>query len=85
MDENEERKALKRIMQAVEDAGGPEGLRNRPRRKLHCSFCGKHQDEVRKLVAGPNVFICDECVNLCKSIMDEDLRGAPPANDPVRQ
>jgi ATP-dependent Clp protease ATP-binding subunit ClpX len=36
---------------------------------LHCSFCGKSQHEVRKLIAGPTVFICDECVELCKDII----------------
>lgn len=39
-----------------------------------CSFCGKSQDEVQKIIAGPDVFICNECVDLCKSIMDEELR-----------
>ncbi|MCX8026632.1 MAG: ATP-dependent Clp protease ATP-binding subunit ClpX [Thermodesulfovibrionales bacterium] len=41
--------------------------------KLSCSFCGKEQDDVRKLIAGPDVFICDECVNLCNNIIQEDL------------
>ena len=40
---------------------------------LYCSFCGKSQHEVRKLVAGPAVFICDECVGLCTDIVDEQL------------
>ena len=39
---------------------------------LYCSFCGKSQDEVKKLIAGPTVFICDECVGLCGSILRED-------------
>ena len=39
---------------------------------LYCSFCGKSQHEVRKLIAGPTVFICDECVNLCIDIISED-------------
>lgn len=39
---------------------------------LHCSFCGKSQHEVRKLIAGPNVFICDECVDLCIEIIREE-------------
>ena len=39
---------------------------------LHCSFCGKSQREVRKLIAGPTVFICDECVELCMDIMREE-------------
>ncbi len=38
---------------------------------LHCSFCGKSQHEVSKLIAGPTVFICDECVTLCMSIVEE--------------
>ena len=36
---------------------------------LYCSFCGKSQQEVRKLIAGPSVFICDECVDLCNDII----------------
>jgi len=40
---------------------------------LYCSFCGKNQDEVAKLVAGPAVFICDECIDLCTDIVDEQL------------
>lgn len=39
-----------------------------------CSFCGKSQDEVNKIIAGPDVFICDECVELCKSIIDEEMK-----------
>jgi ATP-dependent Clp protease ATP-binding subunit ClpX len=39
---------------------------------LFCSFCGKSQNEVKKLVAGPNAYICDECVELCRSIIEED-------------
>jgi hypothetical protein len=40
---------------------------------LYCSFCGKNQHEVRKLVAGPAVYICDECVDLCTDIVDDQL------------
>ena len=40
--------------------------------KLHCSFCGKTQDQVKKLVAGPNVYICDECIDLCSDIIEEE-------------
>ena len=40
---------------------------------LKCSFCEKTQDEVRKLVAGPQVYICDECVDLCNEILSEEL------------
>src|SRR6056297_3727421 len=41
---------------------------------LYCSFCGKSQHEVRKLIAGPSVFICDECVELCNDIISEELQ-----------
>ncbi|MBX9727468.1 MAG: ATP-dependent Clp protease ATP-binding subunit ClpX, partial [Sphingopyxis sp.] len=46
---------------------------------LYCSFCGKSQHEVRKLIAGPTVFICDECVELCNDIIREEAKGATPA------
>ena len=39
---------------------------------LSCSFCGKGQKEVRKLIAGPTVYICDECIELCNDIIEED-------------
>src|SRR5213080_5029875 len=45
-------------------------------RHLRCSFCGKSRDEVRKLIAGPTVYICDECVNLCNDIIAEDWEEA---------
>ncbi|HKT54116.1 MAG TPA: ClpX C4-type zinc finger protein, partial [Caulobacteraceae bacterium] len=41
---------------------------------LYCSFCGKSQHEVRKLIAGPTVFICDECVELCMDIIREESK-----------
>jgi ATP-dependent Clp protease ATP-binding subunit ClpX len=44
---------------------------------LHCSFCGKSQHEVKKLIAGPNVFICDECVDLCVDIIREESKQGP--------
>jgi ATP-dependent Clp protease ATP-binding subunit ClpX len=43
---------------------------------LYCSFCGKSQHEVRKLIAGPSVFICDECVDLCNDIIREEVQQA---------
>jgi len=43
--------------------------------KLKCSFCGKSQEHVRKLVAGPGVYICDECIELCNEIIEEELYG----------
>lgn len=42
---------------------------------FHCSFCGKSQHEVRKLIAGPSVYVCDECVALCNDIINEEARG----------
>jgi ATP-dependent Clp protease ATP-binding subunit ClpX len=47
--------------------------RNEDGKLLYCSFCGKSQHEVRKLIAGPSVFICDECVELCNDIIREEL------------
>ncbi|MEC8453678.1 MAG: ATP-dependent Clp protease ATP-binding subunit ClpX, partial [Pseudomonadota bacterium] len=41
---------------------------------LYCSFCGKSQHEVRKLIAGPSVFVCDECVDLCNDIIREEIQ-----------
>ena len=46
------------------------------RSEVRCSFCGKRQDEVERLIAGPGVFICNECIDLCESLLDED-RPAP--------
>ena len=54
---------------------------------LKCSFCGKTQRQVKKLIAGPGVYICDECIDLCNEIIEEELaeaerlrghRAAPP-------
>ncbi|SHJ63443.1 ClpX C4-type zinc finger [Dethiosulfatibacter aminovorans DSM 17477] len=42
-------------------------------KQLRCSFCGKTQDQVKRLIAGPNVYICNECVELCKEIIDEEI------------
>ena len=47
---------------------------------LYCSFCGKSQHEVRKLIAGPSVFICDECVELCNDIIREEMHDQSPAS-----
>jgi ATP-dependent Clp protease ATP-binding subunit ClpX len=51
---------------------------------LYCSFCGKSQHEVRKLIAGPSVFICDECVDLCNDIIREELQEAAPKSDSAK-
>ncbi|MFA5081277.1 MAG: ATP-dependent Clp protease ATP-binding subunit ClpX [Hydrogenophilaceae bacterium] len=48
---------------------------------LYCSFCGKSQHEVRKLIAGPSVFICDECVELCNDIIREEVQNAGGSKD----
>ena len=40
---------------------------------LYCSFCGKNQNEVRKLIAGPSVYICNECIDLCNDIIKEEI------------
>jgi hypothetical protein len=54
--------------------GGVADERPPPQAKLlYCSFCGKNQHEVRKLVAGPAVYICDKCIDLCTDIVDEQL------------
>ncbi|MBW4488163.1 MAG: ATP-dependent protease ATP-binding subunit ClpX [Trichocoleus desertorum ATA4-8-CV12] len=55
---------------------------------LKCSFCGKSQEQVRKLIAGPGVYICDECVDLCNEILDEELfdsSTAAPQPTPRRE
>jgi ATP-dependent Clp protease ATP-binding subunit ClpX len=53
---------------------------------LKCSFCGKSQEQVRKLIAGPGVYICDECVELCNEILDEELmeEGTPLSSPTAR-
>ena len=43
--------------------------------QLLCSFCGKSQRQVKKLIAGPGVYICDECIELCNEIIDEEFSG----------
>lgn len=52
--------------------------KNEGEKLLYCSFCGKSQHEVRKLIAGPSVFICDECVDLCNDIIREEVQGETP-------
>ncbi len=50
-------------------------------KELFCSFCGKSQNEVRKLIAGPSVYVCDECVELCNDIIREEAKANPPKED----
>ncbi len=52
------------------------GKRGDSKHTLYCSFCGKSQDEINKLIAGPTVFVCDECVELCMDIIREEKRGS---------
>ena len=51
---------------------------------LYCSFCGKSQHEVRKLIAGPSVFICDECIDLCNEVLRDELPELAARIVPVR-
>jgi ATP-dependent Clp protease ATP-binding subunit ClpX len=57
--------------------------KRRGSRLLSCSFCGKSQEQVRKLIAGPRVYICDECIELCNEIIAEELEKGPLAKVPV--
>ena len=50
--------------------------RSDERKQLRCSFCNKTQDQVRKLIAGPGAYICDECVEICSEIIEEELVDA---------
>ena len=54
-----------------------------PKVPYRCSFCGKSQEQVRKLIAGQGVYICDECINLCQEIIEEELLEAPRAKAAV--
>jgi hypothetical protein len=49
---------------------------------LRCSFCNKSQHDVKKLIAGPSVYICDECVDICFDILSEPRKDAPPETEP---
>ncbi|MGP4123334.1 MAG: ATP-dependent protease ATP-binding subunit ClpX [Sodalis sp. (in: enterobacteria)] len=49
---------------------------------LYCSFCGKSQHEVRKLIAGPSVYVCNECVDLCNDIIREDIKEVAASSEP---
>ena len=50
-------------------------MENKDNNKLSCTFCGKGQEDVRKLIAGPSVYICDECVDLCNDIIEEEVKA----------
>ncbi len=70
---------------------GVESVQTRHQRVYRCSFCGKAQTEVRTLVAGPGVFVCDECVQLCQAVVgretaaQEGLGSLLPDNAPTER
>ena len=55
-----------------------------PRVQYRCSFCGKSQEQVHRLIAGPGgVYICDECIDLCREIIEEEQASAPKQKLPI--
>src|SRR3954454_21204454 len=50
----------------------------RPEELLCCSFCGKSQNDVRKLIAGPGVYVCNECIDICNEIINDDEQAVAP-------
>jgi ribosomal protein L37AE/L43A len=67
-----------------EEASMSKSGRQERRRYTRCSFCGKGQDQVKKLVAGPGVYICNSCIELCNEVLAEDARvggGGPKTED----
>ena len=59
------------MAEAIVGDRGRGDAKNEEGRTFSCSFCGKMQDEVQRLIAGPGVYICNECVELCESILEE--------------
>ena len=57
--------------------------KNEDKRQLKCSFCGKNQEQVKRLIAGPNVYICDECVELCDEIIQEEIDEVVEGKKPM--
>ena len=53
-------------------------------KNLYCSFCGKSQHEVKKLIAGPSVFICDECIELCNDIIRDEVAAEAEQARPAK-
>ena len=51
--------------------------RSDDKKKVRCSFCNKSQEQVRKLIAGPNVYICDECIEICSEIIQDEFDNEP--------
>lgn len=58
--------------------------KKKKKENLHCSFCGKEQEQVKKLVAGPGVYICDECIELCNEIISEDSNTNEIIDDKIK-
>ena len=48
------------------------------RDSIRCSFCGKRQEQVNRIIAGPNVYICNECIDLCSSILRDEMKNGGP-------
>lgn len=59
-------------------------MKDKDKDNMRCSFCGRNSEEVRKLVAGPNVYICDECVEVCEHIIEEELAAMDVGNQAFR-
>ncbi|HYT60479.1 MAG TPA: ClpX C4-type zinc finger protein, partial [Haliangiales bacterium] len=57
----------------------------RPTQLTLCSFCGKSHAEVKKLIQGPGVYICDSCIIVCKNVLDKELTQEPKKAVPVQQ
>jgi hypothetical protein len=67
------RSSLNRIASKVLAGRRMASPKPKPRKLVYCSFCGKEQAEVKKIIAGPGVQICESCVNVCKTIIDREL------------
>ena len=52
-------------------------VKNDDKQNIRCTFCGKSQEEVHRIIAGPGVYICNECVELCHEIIEEDCEAVP--------
>ena len=51
-------------------------------KNIRCSFCGKHQSQVKRIIAGPNAYICNECIELCASILHDEMKQGIPQSIP---
>ena len=64
------------------NSGDPQTMVRRTDDTLRCSFCGKSQNEVKKLIAGPTVYICNECIDICNEIITDDQQAESVATRP---